>query len=116
MSTTTVFGIPNCDSVKKVCNWLKENDIPFHFHNYKTDSVQKAELKKWCKAVGWEKLLNKKGTTWKKIAPDYEGENIDEKQAIEIMLEHTSVIKRPVVVTSKGMVIGVDLDALKAIL
>lgn len=115
MSNITVFGIPNCDSVKKVCTWLKENGIPFHFHNYKTDSVQKAELKKWCKAVGWEKLLNKKGTTWKKIAPDYEGDNLDEKKAIEIMLEHTSVIKRPVVVSSKGISVGADFEVLQSI-
>ena len=116
MNSCTVFGIPNCDSVKKVCTWLKENDIAFACHNYKTDSIQKKDLKKWCKWVGWEKLLNKKGTTWKKIAPDYEGKILDENLAVDIMLEHTSTIKRPVVITSKGISVGVDFEALKSIL
>ena len=116
MSSCTIYGIPNCDSVKKVCAWMKENDHPFLFHNYKTSSIDKKVLKQWCKEVGWEKLLNKKGTTWKKIAPDYEGKVLNENAAINIMIENPSVIKRPVVVTQKGISVGVDLESLKAIL
>jgi Spx/MgsR family transcriptional regulator len=116
MNSCTVYGIPNCDSVKKVCTWLKENDVAFTFHNYKTASIDKQTLSEWCDAVGWEKLLNKKGTTWKKIAPDYEGKTLDENLAVDIMLEHTSTIKRPVVITSKGISVGVDFEALKSIL
>ena len=115
MNSCTVFGIPNCDSVKKVCTWLKENDVAFTFNNYKTASIEKQTLNEWCDAVGWEKLLNKKGTTWKKIAPEYEGKVITKEKAIHIMLEHTSTIKRPVVVTSKGISVGVDVERLKEI-
>lgn len=116
MNFCTVFGIPNCDSVKKICTWLKENGVDFTFHNYKTAAIDKKTLSKWCDVVGWEKLLNKKGTTWKKIAPDYEGITLVENLAVDIMLEHTSTIKRPVVVTPKGISVGIDFQALRSIL
>ncbi len=96
-SEVIIYGIPNCDSIKKTIDWLNENKITFHFHNYKKSGIEKNTLKKWCKLVGWEILLNTKGTTWKKIQPDYLDIEIDETIAIEIMLQNNSIIKRPVI-------------------
>ena len=112
----TIYGIPNCDSVKKAINWMNENKISFVFHNYKTSGIDKATLEKWCATVGWEKLLNTKGTTWRKIASEYEGKKMNEKLAISIMLEHNSTIKRPVVSIGKHLIIGFDETALSSLL
>ena len=116
MNDCIVYGIPNCDSVKKTITWLNENKISFSFHNYKKDSIDKETLKQWCSMVGWEQIFNKKGTTWKKIALNYEGIKITETKAIEIMLEQNSIIKRPIVVGTKGISVGVNLESLQAIL
>jgi len=116
MNDCIVYGIPNCDSVKKTINWLNENNISFTFHNYKKDGIDKETLKQWSSQVGWEQIFNKKGTTWKKIALDYEGIKITESKAIQIMLEQNSIIKRPIVVTSKGISVGVDFERLQTIL
>jgi len=115
MEKTIVYGIPNCDSVKKTIDLLNKKKISFDFHNYKKEGIQKATLSHWCKKVGWELLLNKKGTTWKKIAPDYEGIVLNESIAIDIMLAHNSTIKRPVVVTTKKMIVGFDEAQLQSI-
>ncbi len=116
MQTVTIFGIPNCDSIKKTLTWCKTHGVDFTFHNYKTSGIDKKNLLSWCKSAGWEKLLNTKGTTWKKIAVDYEGVNINESKAIEIMLQHHSVIKRPVVISGEKLIVGFDETALSTLL
>ena len=113
MDAITVYGIPNCDSVKKTLDFFKNKKVEVVFHNYKKEGIQKSILQQWCKKVGWELLLNKKGTTWKKIAPDYEGVVLNESKAIDIMLEHNSTIKRPVVVTTKKIIVGFEESQLK---
>jgi len=115
MDSITVFGIPNCDSVKKTLDFFKKNKVEVVFHNYKKDGIQKTTLQQWCKKVEWELLLNKKGTTWKKIAPDYEGVVLNESKAIDIMLAHNSTIKRPVVITTKKIVVGFDEAQLQSL-
>jgi Spx/MgsR family transcriptional regulator len=114
MNTTEVviYGIPNCDSIKKTIDWLNENQITFHFHNYKKLGIEKSTLKKWCMLVGWEKLLNKKGTTWKKIQPEYQDVEINEAIAIEIMLQNNSIIKRPVVAFNNKLLVGFNENEL----
>jgi Spx/MgsR family transcriptional regulator len=97
-------------------NWCKSHDIEYSFHNYKLLGIDEQSLISWCKSVGWEKLLNTKGTTWKKIAGDYEGVNMSENKAIEIMLQHHSVIKRPVVISGKKLIVGFDETALSTLL
>jgi Spx/MgsR family transcriptional regulator len=111
-SEVIVYGIPNCDSIKKTMDWLNENQITFHFHNYKKAGIEKSTLKKWCKLVGWEMLLNKKGTTWKKIQPEYQDIEINEAIAIEIMLQNNSIIKRPVVSFNNKLLIGFNENEL----
>jgi arsenate reductase len=108
----TMYGIPNCDTIKKARNWLKDNNIDYEFHNYKKDGVPEKELIKWVKDVGWEILLNKRGTTWRKL-DDATKNNVNEKSAIEIMLSNPSIIKRPVLDIDNNILVGFAEDDYK---
>ena len=103
-----VYGIPNCNTVKKAVDWLKNNDTEFEFHDYKKKGITKEKLKQWSKEVGWEKLVNKKGTTWRTLPPAQQQKVTNEKAAIELMIEKPSVIKRPVIETDGKLVVGFD--------
>jgi arsenate reductase len=107
-----VYGIPNCDTVKKSLTWLKNNGVEVEFHNYKTEGVSEAKLKEWLKQVPLEKLLNKKSTTWKGLTPeDQESANV-KASAIKIMKAHTSLIKRPLIEWPNGkFTVGFDEEA-----
>jgi len=102
---TILYGIPNCDSIKKSRKWLKDHAIDYDFHDYKKQGVPEKELKKWIKLVGWECLLNKRGTTWRKL-DDSVKDSVDKKSAIQIMLENPSIIKRPVLNYNKLIYVG----------
>ncbi|TPE62246.1 ArsC family reductase [Sandaracinobacter neustonicus] len=91
----TIYGIRNCDTMKKARAWLDDAGISYAFHDYKVSRVDRAGLERWCAALGWEKLLNRAGTTFRKL-PEAERENLDEAKAIALMLAHPSCIKRPV--------------------
>ena len=101
----TLFGIPNCDTMKKARRWLEANDVLYTFHDYKKSGVPEKELKQWVKKVGWEILLNRRGTTWRKLDDEIK-DNIDEASAIEVMLENPSSIKRPVLESGKILLVG----------
>lgn len=103
-----VYGIPNCNTVKKAIDWLKENQVGYEFHDYKKKGITKDVLKQWTAKVGWEKLVNKKGTTWRAIAPGEQQKIKDERSAIKLMIEQTSVIKRPVIETPDELIVGFD--------
>lgn len=92
-----VYGIPNCNTVKKARTWLSDNGIDYEFHDFKKQGITAVKLGEWCAVFGWEKVLNKKGTTWKKLSPEQQERVVDEKSAIELLLANTSAIKRPVV-------------------
>lgn len=100
-----LFGIPNCDTIKKARKWMTENGIEYEFHDYKKLGVPEKELKNWIKQVGWEVLLNKRGTTWRKLDESTK-ESVDEKLAIQIMLENPSIIKRPVLDSNDKIIVG----------
>jgi len=102
-----VYGIPNCDTVKKARRWLDAHGVEYEFHNYKKQGIDAAVLKKWSKAVGWETLLNRRGTTWRKL-DDADKENVNASRAISLMQEHTSLIKRPVITHGKQHLVGFD--------
>ena len=105
----TVYAIPNCNTVKKALEWLKANKIDFEFHDYKKKGVTAKQLTDWSKQVGWEALINKKGTTWKQIPKEIQETINNQKAAIELMIEKTSIIKRPLIVENgKVLVIGFD--------
>ena len=106
MSIVRVYGIPNCDAVKKAIKWLDEKKLPFEFHDYKKDGVPTDKLKHWCDSKGWETIFNKRSTTWKELAAS---ENMDvktEAEAINIMLQHSSIIKRPVIEFNNEIIAG----------
>lgn len=102
---TILFGIKNCDTIKKARNWLSEHDIEFQFHDYRTDGLDKAQLEAWCNELGWEQLLNRRGTTWRKL-PDDVKDAIDENSAITLMLEQPAMIKRPLLDTGTQRLLG----------
>jgi len=116
MNTIIIYGIPNCDSIKKTIDWCNKHKIEFDFHNYKKSGIEESKLKSWCEKVGWEILLNKKGTTWKKVADQFADKKMTEKMAIKLMLECNSMIKRPVIETGTKIIVGFDEKVLLAAL
>src|SRR4051812_46519685 len=93
--TITIYGIKNCDTMKKARVWLDDHGITYEFHDYKTQGIAKEELKRWVDKLGWEILLNRAGTTFRKLA-DHDKEGLNERKALELMLAQPSMIKRPV--------------------
>ena len=102
--TTTVYGIPNCDTVKKARSWLSEQGITYEFHDFKKQGVPAERLPQWMQAVGWEKLLNRQGTTWRKLDADTQAGAQDAAGAAALMQQQPSVIKRPVVQWPHGRI------------
>lgn len=111
----TVFGIPNCDTVKNARTWLSENGVEFAFHDYKKSGIDAARLAEWCGALGWEKVLNRAGTTFKKL-PDGDKANLDEAKAIALMIAQPSMIKRPIVKHPGGILLGFKAEEWSAAL
>lgn len=105
----TLYGIPNCDTIKKARKWLSDNQQDYQFYDYKKQGVPEKELKAWVKQLGWETLLNKRGTTWRKLDEKVK-DSVDEKSAITIMQENPSIIKRPVLVKGKTLLVGFKAD------
>jgi len=100
-----VYGIKNCDTMKKARAWLEARKIGYAFHDYKTDGIDRARLEAWAKAVGWETLLNRAGTTFRKL-PDADKNGLDAKKAIALMLAQPSMIKRPVLDIGGRLLVG----------
>jgi Spx/MgsR family transcriptional regulator len=104
-----LYGIPNCDTMKKARRWLDEHKITYQFHNYKKAGIEQALLHQWIGQVGWETLLNRRGMMWRKL-DDRVKANINEANAIHIMLETPSIIKRPVLEMGKILHVGFKED------
>jgi arsenate reductase len=102
---TTIYGIKNCDTMKKARAWLESRGIEYEFHDYKVLGVDRPQLEAWMKVVGWEVLLNRAGTTFRKL-PDEAKERLDERKALRLMLEQPSMIKRPVLERGKTLLVG----------
>ena len=96
-----VYGIPNCDTVKKARKWLDAQGLEYSFHDYKKEGADAAKLERWADRVGWEVLLNRRGTTFRKL-DEADKADIDREKALALMAEHTSMIKRPVAETDDG--------------
>ena len=103
--SVTIYGIKNCDTMKKARAWLDKNKVAYAFHDYKAAGIDKAKLESWAGKVGWEVLLNRAGTTFKKL-PDKDKENVTEKKAIALMLAQPSMIKRPVLDVGGKLTVG----------
>ncbi len=103
--TITLYGIKNCDTVKKARAWLDGRKINYDFHDYKTAGIAAERLQGWCKELGWETLLNRAGTTFRKL-PDADKQCLTERKAIALMLAQPSMIKRPVLDFGKQRLVG----------
>jgi Spx/MgsR family transcriptional regulator len=106
---TTIYGIKNCDTMKKARAWLDSNGVAYDFHDYKAVGVAKEKLKAWSDKVGWETLLNRAGTTFKKL-PEADKEGLNEKKALALMLAQPSIIKRPVLEMGSKLLVGFKPD------
>ncbi|MDP5279101.1 ArsC family reductase [Sphingomonas sp. DG1-23] len=107
--TVTMFGIKNCDTIKKARAWLDDNAVAYDFHDYKTAGVDAARLARWIAAEGWEAVLNRAGTTFRKL-PDADKSGLDADKATALMLAQPSMIKRPVLEHPGGLLIGFAPD------
>jgi arsenate reductase (glutaredoxin) len=100
----SIYGIKNCDTMKKARAWLDQHGIAYGFHDYKTEGIERARLEQWCRDIGWETLLNRAGTTFRKL-PDADRADLTEKKAVALMLAQPSMIKRPVLVLGRGKIL-----------
>jgi Spx/MgsR family transcriptional regulator len=101
----TVYGIKNCDTMKKAFTWLEAHGVAYEFHDYKKLGVTKTKLAEWCKALGWEKVLNRAGPSFRKL-PDEDKEGLNQAKAISLMMSNPSMIKRPLLDTGKALELG----------
>ena len=109
-----IYGIPNCDTMKKARRWLEANGVEYDFHDYKKRGVPEKNLKTWVQKAGWETILNKRGTTWRKLDDDIKN-NVDEKSATQIMLDNASIIKRPLLDIDGQYTVGFSTDVYTAL-
>lgn len=107
--TLTIYGIPNCDTMKKAFDWLKAEGIAYTFHDYKQAGIDAAHLKAWAKATGWDKVLNRASTTFKDL-PDTEKADLTEARMIQLMTTQPSMIKRPVFEVNGKVFTGFKAD------
>jgi arsenate reductase len=103
--TATIYGIKNCDTMKKARGWLDSHGVAYGFHDYKTEGIAKDTLKHWADELGWETLLNRAGTTFRKL-PDSDKEGLNERKALALMLAQPSMIKRPVLDLGGKLLVG----------
>lgn len=103
--SVVMYGIKNCDTIKKAKKWLNEHDVQFTFHDYRKDGLSEGLLSSLESTLGWEALLNKRGTTWRKL-PEEIKDSINRESAMAIMLENPAIIKRPILNTAKSLELG----------
>lgn len=108
--TITIYGIRNCDTVKRARAWLDARGVAYRFHDYKTAGIARDRLDRWCRELGWEALLNRAGTTFRKL-PDADRQGLDAQQAINLMLAHPALIKRPVMESGGQLLVGFKPEA-----
>ena len=104
-----LYGIRNCDTVKKARQWLADRNVAYDFHDYKSEGIDPARLSGWAREVGWERLLNRSGTTFRKL-PDADKQAIDEARALALMVGQPSMIRRPVIEGAGPLLVGFDAD------
>jgi Spx/MgsR family transcriptional regulator len=106
----TIYGIKNCSTMKKAFDWLEGRHIAHHFHDYKREGIDTATLQRWCTALGWEVLVNTRGTTWRNLSPAEQAIARD-ADAIALMQRYPSLIKRPVLERDALLLVGFSIDA-----
>jgi Spx/MgsR family transcriptional regulator len=103
--TVTLYGIPNCDTIKKARNWLKNQQIDYQFHDYRKQGIDGTLLQSMAAQLGWETMLNRRGTTWRAV-PEAQKAQIDEASALQLMCENPAMIKRPILAHGNSMYIA----------
>ncbi|MES2961793.1 MAG: ArsC family reductase [Pseudomonadota bacterium] len=104
-----LYGIKNCDTVKKAMKWLANHGVEYQFHDYKKDGVDQVKLTEFVKKFGWEKIVNRKGTTWRQLSEQVQNNITNNQSALELMQEKPSVIKRPIIDLGSKQLIGFDV-------
>jgi arsenate reductase len=113
--TVTIYGIKNCETMKKARAWLDDHGVAYAFHDYKTEGVERTQLEGWARSVGWETLLNRAGTTFRKL-PEKDKDGLTEKKAIALMLGQPSMIKRPVLDVGGKLLVGFKSETYEKVL
>lgn len=111
--TLTLYGIKACDTMKKAMRWLEEHGLDYQFHDYKKQPIDAASLERWCNGHGWEVILNRKGTTFRKLDEEQKAD-LDQSKAIALMLSNNSMIKRPVLDVGERTLVGFSADTYQA--
>ena len=111
--TTTLYGIKNCDTVRKARKWLDSNQIPYQFHDFREDGITSQLISQWLESVDWSELFNKRSTTFRQLS-DAQKSNLNEQSALQLMQEHPTLIKRPVLNTAESTLIGFKPDTYQA--
>ncbi len=106
----TIFGIRNCDTVRKARRWLDGHAVEYRFHDVRSEGLSRAQLESWVQTLGWENLLNRRGTTWRKL-PEAVRDNVNRRNAVNLMLEQPAIIKRPVLDLGNSLHLGFSEDA-----
>lgn len=107
--SVTIYGIPNCDTMRKARSWLAEHGVATTFHDYRKDGVPQVRLESWVAKLGWEKLLNRSGTTFRKLPPELR-ESLNTDRALALMLEYPAMIRRPVLEGPDVLLVGFRAD------
>jgi Spx/MgsR family transcriptional regulator len=109
-----VYGIKNCNTVKKALDWLNDHKLEYVFHDYKKEPATLQKLEEWENKVSWDQLVNKKGTTWRKLSPEEQASVQDAGSANKVLLNNNSMIKRPLIESPKGILLGFDEEEYKS--
>ncbi len=112
----TVYGIANCDQCRKALAWLREHDIAHRFHDFRVDGLDRGMLERWCSHLPWNSLLNRRGLTWRGLDDAARAQVVDQASAVELMLAHPTLVKRPVIVLDDGLQLGFSAQRLAAAL
>ncbi|OLQ89205.1 arsenate reductase [Vibrio ponticus] len=112
--TITMYGIPNCDTIKKAKKWLEAESVSFDFHDYRKQGIDTEMVTTFCQALGWENVLNKRGTTFRQLSQEQK-DSLNEQSAIALLVEHPAMIKRPILLVNDQYHIGFKADQYAAI-
>ncbi|MEO6269751.1 MAG: arsenate reductase [Lautropia sp.] len=110
----TIYGISNCDQVRKTLAWLRENRVEHRLHDYRQDGIDRSMLERWCTHLPWNSLLNRRGLTWRSLPDAARAQVVDQTSAIELMLAHPTLIKRPVIEFEDRLQLGFSAERLAA--
>ncbi len=114
MQGSVLFGIDNCDQVRRARQWLRAQSIEVRFHDFRRDGLEREVLERWLSRVPWDSLLNRRGTTWRRLTPEQRQHVVDQASAVEVMLAEPTLVKRPVLETGEFLLIGFSEPAWRA--